>query len=275
MYYITDAVPFDTAHFLSAVWGNSNAGYGQTIVLGEGQGKRGVRQIDYVNLSEQSIKDATFDVYDHYPAAGYGIHFRPTIMSTIPEKGRGGRDLAKWLTCIWVDIDGHSLEEANIMCRQFDPPPTFLVASGGGAHAYWLLGSPVDVSDEDMQHVAKHVLSGMSRLLSRDDTSDLAHTLRLPGFRNPKDKYDGMDAQCKVVWANWTRNLHPYRLWNYRLDTLWYRYAWNYGYEVSPELDKFMRLGHDWLLDDVTGYEQMEWQMQIEERVLLQERMKV
>ena len=75
-------------------------------------------------------------------------------------------------------------------------PPTIIVATGNGAHAWWLFKEPyIFDSDEDRQAVAGQVvrwntllsLNASVRGWAYDRLSDLARVLRIPGTQNHKD----------------------------------------------------------------------------------------
>jgi hypothetical protein len=77
-----------------------------------------------------------------------------------------------------------------------DMPPTIIIVTGNGAHAWWLLKEPhAFESDEDRAEVARLVarwhtmlrLKSQARGWSYDRLSDLARILRIPGTLNHKD----------------------------------------------------------------------------------------
>lgn len=68
-------------------------------------------------------------------------------------------------------------------------PPSFVVASGGGYHLYWLLKEPWALADLDEMEVAKRLQAQWVTFLGGDKASkDLARVLRVPGTKN--FKYD-------------------------------------------------------------------------------------
>ncbi|MEO8612837.1 MAG: hypothetical protein ABI690_33395, partial [Chloroflexota bacterium] len=70
-------------------------------------------------------------------------------------------------------------------------PPSVIVHSGGGYHAYWLLDEPTtDLS------TSRQVLQGLARALGGDGLSP-AQSLRLPGTVNTKPERGG--ALCHLV----------------------------------------------------------------------------
>lgn len=115
------------------------------------------------------------------------------------------------LVALWLDLDvadaGHkdarypeSLAQARGILDALQLPPTLIVNSGGGLHAYWILTEPWlvrDAHDEQAEHTAMVTLvrewQGTARYhaerLGRwkvDSTHDLARLLRPAGTTNRK-----------------------------------------------------------------------------------------
>ena len=77
------------------------------------------------------------------------------------------------------------------------PPPSMVVDSGRGLHAYWLLRPPVRLEGPDRERLADGVVSAnrsLAVLLDGDNVSDLARVMRLPGSVNPKN-----GAPCRLL----------------------------------------------------------------------------
>jgi len=102
-------------------------------------------------------------------------------------------------TCLWAELDGsqsgkghgcQSKHEAWQRLASCPVPPSIIVDSGGGYHAYWLLEEPV-VDRDALRQVP--VWNARIRELLRDDrgyagddVGDLARILRMPGTSNRK-----------------------------------------------------------------------------------------
>ena len=107
---------------------------------------------------------------------------------------------------VWADIDLKSdahpkavlpatIENAlEIPPKQF--PPTFLIRTGNGIHAWWLFREPlIFETDEELRNAARLVgrwqtylgLRAAARGWTFDRLSDLARLLRIPGTQNRKD----------------------------------------------------------------------------------------
>lgn len=113
------------------------------------------------------------------------------------------------LKSLWIDIDcGHGKDyatqtEALTALTQFVadenlPPPTALVNSGGGIHAYWVSDKPLTVEQwrpyaEGLKSlVLQHKLAKDAGLIS-----DCARVLRVPGSFN--NKIDGLPRPVKLL----------------------------------------------------------------------------
>lgn len=118
---------------------------------------------------------------------------------------RVGNDDAAGIPGVWVDIDIRSdvhqvkaLPPTSELAMQILPdgvPPTLLVRSGNGLHAWWLFKEPwVFEGAEEREEAAKLLrrwqallrIRAASKGWSLDHTHDLARVLRLPGTLNYK-----------------------------------------------------------------------------------------
>ena len=113
----------------------------------------------------------------------------------------------------WADFDLHSdahdkkalpttIADALSVIPE-SMPPTIVIATGNGAHAWWLFKEPyIFDSDEDRQAVARQVarwntllsLNASVRGWAYDRLSDLARVLRIPGTQNLKDRDNPKDV---------------------------------------------------------------------------------
>lgn len=116
------------------------------------------------------------------------VYLRPSVLSRIPESGRGKEDDTLGSSALWVDLDyekeGRSRREAHAALSNFTPAPSILVHSGHGFHAYWLLsgfcGDPQAVKEMNKW------LAGQFSPYGADRAYDLARLLRIPGTWNRK-----------------------------------------------------------------------------------------
>lgn len=82
-------------------------------------------------------------------------------------------------------------------------PPSILVSTGNGVHAWWLFKEPLIFDGDEERHAAARLLTRWHGLLARnaaahgwsyDKLSDLARILRIPGTRNLKDPANPKDV---------------------------------------------------------------------------------
>ncbi len=135
---------------------------------------------------------------------GWGAYFAVGLRK--PGLGRwkrGGAAEVVALPAFYTDIDDPT--PATLMkLRGARLPPSVIVHSGGGYHAYWMLDEPT--SDLNM---ARQVLQGLARTFGGDGLSP-AQSLRLPGTVNHKPERGG--AVCQLVESS---DRH-YRLYDFQ-----------------------------------------------------------
>ena len=185
--------------------------------------------------------------------------------------GPAQRGLSEAVTAIpgvWVDLDfgdGHkkknlppTQDTALELLRELGPPPTLLIHSGHGFHAWWLFREPwVFDSDEDRlkAEVLTKVWCDMLRARAKeqgwdaDQVGDLARIMRLPGTWNRKGeqppcptrllhcddgrRYDPSDLEPYLV-ANGIAGLAPCS------PTVPFVFVINA--DAEPPAEKFLRL---------------------------------
>ncbi|MEO1667214.1 MAG: hypothetical protein AAFU54_21420 [Chloroflexota bacterium] len=111
---------------------------------------------------------------------------------------RGGSADLYQLPALFADIDRPPCEVLPQL-RDTHPPPSAVVLSGGGVHAYWWLSEPTD-----NWQWASAALTTLAEQLDGDHTN-LAGAMRLVGSRNTKPGRD--NARCSLH----TLNDHHYR----------------------------------------------------------------
>lgn len=113
---------------------------------------------------------------------------------------RGGTADVVALPALFVDVDDPSSDTLERL-QSVSPPPSCMVHSGGGYHAYWWLDTPTT----DLE-TARRLLRGLAAALSGDRLS-VAQSLRVPSTMNTKPSRH--HACCHLI------ELHERR---YRLD---------------------------------------------------------
>lgn len=82
---------------------------------------------------------------------------------------------------VWLDLDAKGeFTKEDRLAQLALVPPTWLVDSGGGFHAYWVLEHAMAPRD------AQRLMKGMAAHFRCDDTSDPTRILRVPNTRNYK-----------------------------------------------------------------------------------------
>ncbi len=128
-------------------------------------------------------------------------------------------DLAE-CPALWVDIDtgkmGLDKDTVVAALRPLPLPPSVIIDSGGGLHAYWLLNEAIDVSADapDAEATEEAITSACKQLagICAGDLNvcDLARVMRLPGTLNSKPDVmaanAGAPAECSVLEATWARH---------------------------------------------------------------------
>lgn len=113
---------------------------------------------------------------------------------------------------LWVDIDCAKqgiVGSAALSALGYLPyPPSLIVNSGAGLHAYWMLEEPADVTpDSEQRDTVTIALRRLVAILAGDSNcAEVARILRLPGTHNTKAAtkalYDGEAALCEIVSDN-------------------------------------------------------------------------
>ena len=154
-----------------------------------------------------------------WDGAGRGMFFGVCTRKTGSYQGRR-IDLAE-CPALWVDIDtakmGIDGDGVVAALVSLPHPPSALVDSGGGLHAYWLLAEALDVRAAAADETGEAVTAALKQLagICAGDASvcELARVMRLPGTLNTKPGVmaanDGAPARCRVLDATWAR--HEFR----------------------------------------------------------------
>ena len=124
--------------------------------------------------------------------AGYGVYFAPC-----PRREKQGKaEAAALLSALWVDLDcdDDPARRTGTMDKlhSFNLPPSAVIDSGNGLHAYWLLSEPLSL-DEDSRKQTAGILRGLFSALDGDPryVKSVASVMRLPGSVNTKPERGG------------------------------------------------------------------------------------
>ncbi|MCB9452394.1 MAG: DUF927 domain-containing protein [Anaerolineaceae bacterium] len=132
---------------------------------------------------------------------GYGVYYAPCLRQT----KQGKAESAELVPALWVDIDcDDDPERRKIGLAALDDfvlPPSAIVNSGGGWHAYWLLDTPFTLQNEDDRQRIARVLHGLFSALDGDPgyVKSVASVMRLPGSTNTKPSRNNTLVQV-IAW---------------------------------------------------------------------------
>lgn len=139
---------------------------------------RGTSNIDWREI--QNKNDDGFNVF-------YGVAGR--------QRESGKKQDVSIVPAFWVDLDSKSKLDAEVVLRYFKQVtpdeiffPSYTVASGHGAHAYWFLEQPIAITDDEARMKAEGYLLGLAKLFQGDRVHDLGRVMRLPETINWKDE---------------------------------------------------------------------------------------
>ena len=185
----------ETKQFLTALWGESTDQWILFWTL-PSRVSHWAQQITDDLVAHLHELAKTEDVYIGCGASG--SNYGPTLRC--PASNITG------IPGLWLDIDvrgeGHkknnlppTLEDARKLIAEMGPPPSVIVNSGHGVHAWWLFKEPwIFDSDEERQQAATLCMAWSRTLKHRakqrgwdaDVTGDLARVMRIPGLWNRK-----------------------------------------------------------------------------------------
>jgi len=143
--------------------------------------------------------ETMFDTHDVY----FGVGLRRDDLGS---SKRGGNNDVCAITALWADIDirGEAHKETALpqdetealkFLNSLPHPPSIVVLSGNGLHAYWLLKKPLVIATDAHRKNISNMLKGWQLYINGiarnlgwklDNTSDLSRVLRIPGGINHK-----------------------------------------------------------------------------------------
>lgn len=139
------------------------------------------------------------------------LWFSPNILKTPPadtKNNKAENTEISYITSVYLDIDvlegdhkksklpNPSYEQAYNFLNNLKHKPTFIIDSGGGYHAYWVLDKPlkVNITKENKDSVITKRFNNVfskyfknNRELNLDNVGDASRILRLPGSFNHKE----------------------------------------------------------------------------------------
>ena len=122
-----------------------------------------------------------------HEAVSLGLNY-DVYVGVAPRRGSDGtRAGVGRLGAVWSDLDakdGHTVDSHLRQLEDLTYPPSILVLTGGGCHAYWLLLKHLD-GLEQLER-AEGLMRRLGRGLGGDPVWDRARILRAPGTFNHK-----------------------------------------------------------------------------------------
>jgi hypothetical protein len=190
----------DTLAFLEALFAPCEQGFLTfTAIHPDGQHPT---PSQHVPLSDRTYLARTLDRLSAANEQGWGAYVAiATRKTNLGRWRRGGEDNLLALPAVFVDID-RPPESVLHELQDFRLAPSYIISSGRGVHAYWMLSIPT----QDIRHAGR-VLRGLAAVLGGDVLSP-AQSMRLVGTHNTKNRADG--ELCRML------EFHPARC--YTLD---------------------------------------------------------
>jgi hypothetical protein len=124
-------------------------------------------------------------------AGGWGGYFGVALRrNDLGRWRRGGQHDLLCLPALFVDVDRNTSDALQLI-RSIRPPPSCIIHSGGGYHAYWYLDRPT----KELAY-AQLALTGLARTTGGDCLTT-AQSMRLVGTQNHKPGRGG--AVCRLI----------------------------------------------------------------------------
>lgn len=151
-------------------------------------------------LSPKNASVPTSDAAKELEAWFAGNNKRKNLyFSVCPRSIEEQREFAvSYVSTFWADLDEKDFEDRDACKRaidQFDLQPSYIVDSGHGYHVYWVLNTPMPVTNEDTKRRLKAISRKIAKTVNGDHTQDLSRILRIPGSFNVKDMSHPLEAR--------------------------------------------------------------------------------
>lgn len=137
--------------------------------------------------------------------------------SGVRAEGAGGLKNLEHVRVLWADLDCKVDGEREVFLdaiNEFPHPPSLLVDSGGGFHAYWLLEESYALKEKDARDELQNTLKGIADVLGGDRAvTNPSHPMRVPGTMNILDAKKiaagRKPAPCTIIEAHENR-VYPF-----------------------------------------------------------------
>ena len=183
-----------TAAFFKALWGTHGDPTGKLGICSRNQGFSST----WFDITEEGIQAAANRAIE----LGEDVYFHCASHEPSKTTGRGCNDSASKIAFLWADIDlaeSNKGNGKNYPPREFalralhnlQVPPSCIVGSGNGLHAYWFFTEPVSAQEHTRMPAAflaylrqQFVDKDTGEVYDIDTTGDLARLMRVPYTRN-------------------------------------------------------------------------------------------
>jgi hypothetical protein len=168
-------------HFFNTLFPDLGGGFIEFRLLGI----FGSKEIHFCSSADDAVRTAH--------QAGTNPDDENIYFGVCPRSERkGDKSAIRLVHALWSDLDGKDYPggkpEALDRLRQFRLPPTIIVDSGNGFHAYWRLRTPVTIDSLASIAQVERYLKALAQLLGADPkAAELARILRVPGTLNLKN----------------------------------------------------------------------------------------
>lgn len=177
-------------HFLETLFG-SGPGFVELSAFERGRGGAVVQRWYWCEETATLLSDAAPLVPSHDVYVGVALR---------REHGAGGKAGILSTSVMWADLDcggaaeGHrnagrhqTKRDALSTLSALPEPPTLVLDSGGGLHAYWELTEALPLATREEQDVAEAILRRLAAATKGDPAvCEVARIMRLPGTINHK-----------------------------------------------------------------------------------------
>lgn len=192
--------------FLKSIYRSMDSGYLELTHIDYGKSAR----MDWYSLPFTDDSLATIErralQHNSHACVYFGVGVRKDKKDSYH---RGTKADITHITCLWTETDN---AEDTLIFDTLEYKPTVLIRSGGGYHGYWLLDTPLAVSNIGK---IERVLKGLTIAVKGDSkVAELARIMRLPKTVNTKPERNR--ALCYI------ESVYPVR---YSFDVLELTYA--------------------------------------------------
>lgn len=173
-----------------------------------------IRLISRAGMQQKKVRSSykQLPFSDVSPSALYDMNQRyyNVYFGVAPRNAKSGTARhVDTVTAVWVDLDNCDdwqsafATEGDKQSKIFHDPH-FVINTGGGFHLYWLI-DPYSVSSSKKRDRWVRLAKAMAKAsgpCADEKVADVARVMRVPGFRNVKEKYGDKSPWCYIEVDN-------------------------------------------------------------------------